>query len=358
MLNAFFMGPGGSHYVMLETAIAFAERGVETYIESPLITSHCDLSKLAGFFGINSKELSGIGIGVPSTTHYISINTSGDVLSGPGDVIYLHYPSFLDYRAYYSSLKGIFDLPGKIYSFTNMLVFPILARKVKIYLANSRFTAEFFERYFKLNPIVLHPPVNLDGIVDEEPLPYSEREKYVLVVSRISPEKKLERAIYLANLLKKHNIRVVIVGVISSYNKLYYDILVELATKEGVDDYVDIFTNTARNQLIELYKRASVYVHVTPREHFGISVVEAMATGTPAVVPIDSGTWIDVALENPLIAKPYHSLKEAYCSIKEILENPGLWKSLSINGRKRALELDKRIFRKRIFEITKPLLFN
>ncbi|MEM0001176.1 MAG: glycosyltransferase [Desulfurococcaceae archaeon] len=356
MLNAHLMGIGGSHYVMLETAIAFAERGLETYIDSPFITSRCELLRLAEFFGVNKKELVGIGIGEPKTSELVVINTSGDVLSGAGDVMYLHYPFFLDYRTYYSPLHGVFDLFGKVYSLTNTIAFPVLARKVKLYLANSWFTAVFFKKYLRVNPIVIHPPVNLDNISNKEPLPYSERGKYVLTVSRISPEKRPERAIYLAKLLKKHGIRVTVVGVLSSYNKPLYDALVELALKERVDDYLDILVNISREDLIELYRTALAYIHVTPKEHFGISVVEAMAAGTPAIVPVDSGTWIDVAQQNPLVARPYRSVKEAYCTIKDIAENQHLWNMLSLNGRARALELDRKLFKEKVYEITKPLI--
>ena len=357
MLNARLMGFGGSQYVMLEAAIAFAERGLETYIDSPFIKSRCDLLKMAEFFGVSREEVVGIGLGDPPSSEGITINTSGDVLSGAGDVMYLHYPFFLDYRLYYSPLHGVFDLLGKTYSFMNTAMFPLLSRKVKLYLANSWFTASFFKRYLRINPIIVYPPVNIDDIVSESPLTYWERERYVLIVSRISPEKHPERAVYLAKLLEKNKIRVILVGGFSNYNKAFYDALVELAVKEKVDNNLDILINVPRARLVDLYREALAYLHITPKEHFGISVVEAMAAGTPVVIPVDSGPWIDIARRDPLVAKPYKSVKEAYCVIRDISRDPNTWSLLSSNGYKRALEFDKRVFRRKVYRAVEPLIF-
>jgi len=108
--------------------------------------------------------------------------------------------------------------------------------------------------------------------------------------------------------------------------------------------------------LIELYRTSLVYVHITPREHFGISIVEAMAAGTPVILPRDSGSWIDIAFENNKIALPYRDLREVKYHILALQSNPELWRLLSVNGRLRALELDKRNFRKKFFEAVKSLI--
>ncbi|MEM2024735.1 MAG: glycosyltransferase [Desulfurococcaceae archaeon] len=357
MLNAKLMGLGGSHYVMLETAIAFAERGFETYIDSPLISSRCDLFELANFFGVSRKDLIGIGIGGTYNNSKLVINTSGDVLSGAGDVVYLHYPSFLDYRVYYSPLYGIFDLFGKTYSITNTVLFPLLSRKVKVYLANSWFTASFFKRYFRVDPIIINPPVNLDDIIHKEPLPLSSRENYVLTVARISPEKHPELVVQLAKSLKKQKIsRVNLVGVLSNYNKLLYESLMDLAVKEGVDDFVDLHINITREKLVELYRKALVYVHITPREHFGISIVEAMAAATPVIVPVNSGGWIDVARQDIHVARPYSLISEVSCIVKELASNPNLWNQVSWRAYRRALQLDRREFRRKIYQVVEPII--
>ena len=357
MLNARLMGLGGSQYVMLETAIAFAERGFETYIESLLITSTCDLLKIAEFFGIPKKELVNIGIGGPSSNNAFIINTSGDVFSGPGDVVYLHYPSFLEYAVYYNRLNGLFDIAGKTYSLINTILFPFLTRRVKIYIANSTFTALFFKGTFGIDPYIIYPPVNIDDIVNREILPFEEREKYVLTVTRISPEKHPELVLQVAKYVKKHGLRVLMVGALSEYNKPLYDAIIERAVKENVDDVLDIYVNIPRSKLIDLYRKSMIYIHITPREHFGISIVEAMATGTPVIIPENSGSWIDIAQRNPNTARSYREIEEIPCIIKEIINNNNHWNQLSINGYKRALQLSREQYRKKLYHIVKPLIF-
>lgn len=356
MLNAYLMGPGGSNYVMLETAIAFAEKGYEVYVDSIIIKSHRDLLELATFFGIKQSEVVDIKIGEPRCKPLLIINTSGDVFSGTGDVMYIHYPSFLNHTAYYPGLTGISRFLGDLYSLVNASLFPLVKRRVSLFIANSKFTAKFLNEFLSVSPIIINPPVNLDDILEKHVLDFAERERRVITVARISPEKHPELAVYLAYLLKKYKVSIVLAGAFSSYNKPLYDELVELSVKMNVDDCFEIKTNISREELIELYRRSIAYVHITPKEHFGISIVEAMAAGTPVIVPRNSGGWIDIAREDAKVAIPYCNLREAKCYIKALLDNPQLWRLLSINGRTRALELNRRSFREKIYEAVKPIL--
>lgn len=356
MLNAYLMGPGGSNYVMLETAIAFAEKGYEVYVDSIIIKSHRDLLELATFFGIKQSEVVDIKIGEPRCKPLLIINTSGDVFSGTGDVMYIHYPSFLNHTAYYPGLTGISRFLGDLYSLVNASLFPLVKRRVSLFIANSKFTAKFLNEFLSVSPIIINPPVNLDDILEKHVLDFAERERRVITVARISPEKHPELAVYLAYLLKKYKVSIVLAGAFSSYNKPLYDELVELSVKMNVDDCFEIKTNISREELIELYRRSIAYVHITPKEHFGISIVEAMAAGTPVIVPRNSGGWIDIAREDANVAIPYRNLREAKCYIKALLDNPQLWRLLSTNGRTRALELNRRSFREKIYEAVKPIL--
>jgi glycosyltransferase involved in cell wall biosynthesis len=356
MLNARFMGPGGSHYVMLETAIAFAERKFNVYVDSLILRSRSDLVKLAKIFGVSRLEMEAIEVGDPPRKPSLVINTSGDVFSGLSDVMYIHYPAFIDHHVYYPGLSGLPRFLGHLYSLVNAASLPIIKKRVKLYIANSKFTANLLRECLRIDPIIVNPPVNLDDILDKPVLDYAERDKRVLVVARISPEKHPEYAVYLAYLLKKRRIYTTLVGSFSARNKRLYDYLAELSAKLEVDDYFDITTNAPREKLIELYRTSLAYVHVTPREHFGVSVVEAMATGTPVILPRDSGCWVDIALENSNIALPYSSIKEAAYKVFTLQENLNLWRTLSANGRLRSLELDRRSFRRKLFEVVSGLI--
>jgi len=356
MLNVSFMGLGGSQYLALEMAIAFAERGYDVYIDSLALRSRGDLLEVADFFGVGKSEVANIGLGDPPGKPLITINASGDVLSGIGDAMYVHYPAFLDLRVYYPDLRGVPRLVGELYSLFNILMFPVVKKRVKLFIANSKFTANFLRKALSVEPTVVHPPVNLDDIIAKPILDHAERTRRVLTVVRISPEKHPERVLYLACLLKKHRIETLLVGALSRSNKPLYDKLIETAIKLGVDDYFDIKANVPRSELVELYRSSLIYVHVTPREHFGISIVEAMAAGTPVIIPRDSGSWTDIALGDEGVAASYLDLVEAARKAIIIESNWNLWRQMSIRGRQRAIQLDRRNFRRNIFEAVKPLI--
>ncbi|MEL9908857.1 MAG: glycosyltransferase [Desulfurococcus sp.] len=358
MFNTYLMGPGGSEYVTLETAIAFTERGFPVYIDSVTLNTPSKLRELADHYGLKRPELRLIGIGDPAGDPLLTINTSGDILSGHSDVLYLHYPSFLNYDIYYPGLNGIFNLVGKTYSLLNSVIFPFMMKKIKIYIANSSFTALFFKKYYNIDPYVITPPVNIDDIVSEPLLIRNEREYIVLSVSRISPEKHVENILYVARKFsrEKNKPRFVIAGSLSKYNRDYYDELREKAFKEGIDDIVEFKVNISRTELVDLYRKAMVYMHPTPREHFGISIVEAMAAGTPVVIPIDSGSWVDIALGNSNIAAPYGNINEAFIQVKTLLENERLWVHLSKRSINRARELDRHVFHDKLYYALEPLI--
>ncbi|WP_245526465.1 glycosyltransferase family 4 protein [Desulfurococcus mucosus] len=358
MFNTYFMGPGGSEYVTLETALAFARRGFTVYIDSVTLHTPSRLKELIHHYGLKPGEVRRVGLGDPGGDPLLIVNTSGDILSGRSDVLYLHYPSFLSHEFYYPGLNGVFELAGKTYSLLNSIVFPFVMRKVKAYIANSSFTASFFRRYYGIEPHVITPPVNTDDILEAPPPARTEREAMVLSVARISPEKHVERVIYVARELSTRGVkpRFVVAGSLSKYNKDYYEGLRELAVREGVDDIVEFKVNVARNELVELYRRSMIYLHPTPREHFGISIVEAMAAGTPAVIPLDSGSWRDIAMCDKGLALPYRSIGEASSAVRMLLEDSSLWMHLSRAGATRARELDRHMFHEKLYYTLKPFI--
>ncbi len=56
----------------------------------------------------------------------------------------------------------------------------------------------------------------------------------------------------------------------------------------GLTDRVKFYPNASAEQKADLLKRAKLYLHTMEGEHFGISIVEAMAMGCLPIVH-DSG---------------------------------------------------------------------
>ncbi|MGB9827285.1 MAG: glycosyltransferase family 4 protein [Thermosphaera sp.] len=361
MINTMVMGPGGSEYVTIETAIAFAKKGFEAYIDSWTLRKPEDLLRITGFFGIWVDELENydIGLGEPPGKPVLTVNTSGDAISGIGDVIYFHYPSLMPHDTYYPGVKGIGRIVGKAYSLINAVAFPFVFRRAKAFVANSSFTARFLRRYYGIKPLIIHPPANLKPLLIQEPLGFYERKPYVLTVSRISPEKKPERAVELASLLKKKKIgvKVVLAGSLSEYNNDLYRNLKNTISSEGLEESLEIFPNAPRSELLKLYRESLLYIHLTPREHFGISIVEAMAAGTPVITPIDSGGWSDIGNYNPDIVKPYETLEEAVEIISRLAGNKEEWEKLSRNARTRSFFFDRETFHFKVYQALRKYIY-
>ena len=60
--------------------------------------------------------------------------------------------------------------------------------------------------------------------------------------------------------------------------------LVNLVSKLGVEDTVRFYHNLSRNELLLKYAHADLFVSLSKYEAFGITVAEALASGTPCIV--------------------------------------------------------------------------
>jgi len=355
ILSPLLLGFGGSLYVALETAIAFSRRGYSVCF-NPIINYSGltkELTRLSNIYGIPREELKEIRIG-PCDSASLIMNLTGDVLSGVADVVYFHYPSILKPSIYYTGLDEVYSIVAHIYYIVNLMYKPAILRKTKVFLANSTFTKKLVEKVLGVKADLVHPPVNLTGLLDHEPLPRESRENVILAVTRFSQEKQPHRILFIAKILKDLNLddwRVVCVGSSSKYAEKIVKTIKEVAWRKGLSRYITIYRDLPRSALIELYRKAFIYVHLTPREHFGISVVEALAAGTPAVIPRDNGAWFDIANQNPEIVQPYSNYQELARVLEMLIEDKALWNKLSANARKRAEYFKRERFHEEITKI-------
>lgn len=165
--------------------------------------------------------------------------------------------------------------------------------KLKRYSAvvcNSKFTKRFIDKEYDVKSVVIYPPVSVDLFRP------GEKEKIILSVGRFSThfinKKQIEMVGFFRQLQRKHREwKLVLAGGLLEQDRPYFDRVQEAA--QGLS--VEILPNLSFDQLVTLYKKASIYWHAAgyredqeqnpaAMEHFGISTVEAMSAGAVPIV--------------------------------------------------------------------------
>ena len=256
-------------------------------------------------------------------------------------ITYCHYPlvPLLIMDRNYLFLEQFFNLfrefPQKL---KDMIAFKVLEKYNQMMnntfiLTNSKFSKQAIEKiYGKNNNVeatVIYPPVdvnkfkilnncntkNITNVLLKEKDPNS-----ILVISRLSPDKKIENAIEIGKSLKeKENIRcykMTIVGGILPDNQNYLENLNNLIDMYDLKNNIKIKPNVTFDNLQKLVQQSSVYIHPTPDEPFGMSIVEAMSAGLIPITPNRGGDAEFVPLKYQ-----YQSIEHATEIIANILKN-------------------------------------
>jgi glycosyltransferase involved in cell wall biosynthesis len=376
LIHGDFNPCGGAERLSLITMKSLLEVGIDfdlTTLKSP------DIRKLENSFGKNlvsvmksAKRVNVINIleelrqqqqGEHENHYYtydITINTNGDAapyyhpsFSKNNAITYCHYPStkyhiefenteylrtdlgmtentiiFSDNRNYEDINKSK-DCQAKLHSSRKREYFEILKygycnlMKNSIVITNSEFSRRAIVNAFGLEDIrILSPPIDIETFRNSALTINdgggSERRDIILVISRIAPHKKIENAIKLAKILKDNSIgsEMKIVGNLYSYFSDYYTGLKQTIKELGLTDYVTFEINASLDHLLSIIQESRVYFHPMVGEHFGMSVIEAIAAGLIAVVPDEGGVTEFVSQEYQ-----YNTLQQAAEIIMHVLNN-------------------------------------
>ena len=204
----------------------------------------------------------------------IFVNLSGTLLKLSDIAPHLAYsaaPAFTTPSKYSSSLFWRLYL----YPFEKYLMKHL--DKDAIIIANSYYSARKIEGLGLKVKSVIYPPVDVDDFIPKED---SEREEAIITIARIERGKMLENTIEVARLT---GLKTYIVGSLS--DRSYLERLKSIS--KGLN--VIFLTDLPKKDLVQLMHKVSIYFHPTIGEHFGIPVVEAMASGVIPIVPVESG---------------------------------------------------------------------
>lgn len=220
-------------------------------------------------------------------------------------ITYCHYPlvpQLVKNNSYSNYLKKILRhyFPEVKKEFENLTFEKIIScalsnfnqmMKSTLVLTNSYFSKKAIENIYGDRVFsVLYPPVDVQYF--RENTSYSkDRDNRIIVIARYSPDKEIESALKIANILKgmKVDFEMVIVGNLSEDNYDYYLSLEKAKYVMGLDKKVQLFKNTHLTDLINIMNSCKFLLHPTKLEPFGISIVEGMSSGLIPIVPFIGG---------------------------------------------------------------------
>jgi glycosyltransferase involved in cell wall biosynthesis len=139
----------------------------------------------------------------------------------------------------------------------------LAAQRVDHFIANSQHVASRIKRYYNRSSTVIYPPVDTSQFYARE------SDDFYLLVSRLRPYKRVDVAIEAFNHLR---IPLVIIGGGEEYAHLKQKAKHNITFLGEVSDHV-------RNEYLS---RCKAFIH-PQEEDFGISAVEAMASGKPVI---------------------------------------------------------------------------
>ncbi len=200
------------------------------------------------------------------------------------------------------------------------------------YIANSQTVQKRLQKYYGVDAPIIYPPVDVDRFRVRH-----SHENYFLIVSTLTPYKKIDLAIRFFNTL---NERLIIIG--DGPQRSY----LESIANENIE-----FTGFKPDDLVKEYLQNCRAFIFPGEEDFGIAPVEAMACGKP-VIAFSRGGVTESVIEG-VNGAFFHSptvegMKEAFL---RFLENEGHYDADLIRKQAEKFKLER--FQKEILRIIK-----
>ena len=187
----------------------------------------------------------------------------------------------------FSPQRGLYDLRYQNVSKGNTLVQSIkslqiyfdkkYAKSFKTILAPSRNIQERIKKYYNRESKVIHHLIENKGFYNKP------NKNYWLALSRIDPYKRIELQIEAFSKIKDQ--RLFIVGGPAEENKYYFDKLKRNSPK-NITFLGPIFD---KKKLSALYSECKGFITTSKDEDFGMTPIEAMASGKPVIAPNEGG---------------------------------------------------------------------
>lgn len=229
-------------------------------------------------------------------------------------------------------LRYIFD----IWVYYNRYLNKKYIRQVDKIICNSRTTQKRVKKFLQRDAVVINPPT------ETSKYHYERNQDFWLSVNRLFFHKRVNLQMKAFQRLPDE--RLIVVG---SYEKSrhfqgYANYIKKIKPKN-----VEVISWIDANKLLELYANCKGFIATAQDEDFGMSAVEAMASGKPVIAP-NQGGYQETVIQG-ITGKLIDNLDEARLirAIKEVGKNPVKYKDACLE---QAKKFDTKIFVKKIKE--------
>jgi len=269
------------------------------------------------------------------------VNLNADSVPIPAHICYVHFPYFGVRQSIIST-----TLRSRFRKIAHVEVL----RLCKLVLVNSNFTKGvlcYVASDVCNKVLVLYPPLPIEPLNEDEfDKSLNMKENSVLTVSRFSKEKRLENILDIARRVEQG--KFVIVGTL--HDKDYYEHLKKLILKNGIHN-VELYPNIPFDELHTLRKKSKIYLHPMPYEHFGISIIEAMASGCVPVVHKSGGPWQDILECSEEYGYAFESINEAITKIRQLLTDFNLYYRKATIALKKSRKFSYKYFTRSLYRL-------
>lgn len=252
---------------------------------------------------------------------------------------------------YSSARKNILHIQSPIKVSNNSVWKKIKKSSWDLIIYNSNFTKNYSEKYWGLKGEVIYPPVDVKSFHS------GKKKKQIITVGRFFGFLKDKKHELMINSFKKiveskkmEDWSFNLVGGASDGDKSYIKELEEISKGYAIS----IYPNLSFEKLKTLYSESSIYWHAsgygeedpTKMEHFGITTVEAMASGCiPVVVNLGGQKEIVENGENGFL---WNNPEELENLTLKIIADDNLSKKISTDALKSVNKFSKEEFVNRI----------
>lgn len=225
-------------------------------------------------------------------------------------VAYTHYPVIskdmlgkLDTS--FTSLSGLKQLLKYFYWSIFMLIYTFVGSYVSIGLTNSTWTYNHIKSIWFLNDdiSILYPPCSTENYIDDQPATQWDRKSIIVSLAQFRPEKRHGLIIeeykkFLDNAPTSNIPKLVLIG--STRGQADLDYVDELKQKvkelKITPGKIEFILNAKYEVIQEYLKTSSFGLNAMWNEHFGIAVVEYVASGLIPIVHASAGPLLDIVV--------------------------------------------------------------